>query len=179
MTNFAVVSIIKYEEDNMRSKGNSAQLSRGDFVKVVSTFLGTIMGTVLGLPAISYLISPARNAQRTDDWVSLGPLENYQIGLPMRFNFTRSKVNGWEKSVYSIGVYVLRKNDDEVKVFSDICTHLGCRVTWHEDIQEYVSPCHDGHFDINGNVTKGPPPRPLDPYEVKLEEGNLFIHLTS
>jgi Rieske Fe-S protein len=149
------------------------------FRRVVTIFLGTIMGAVLGLPAIGYLISPARSAQRTDDWISLGPLENYKIGLPTRFNFTRSRVNGWEKNVYSIGVYVLRISDEEVKVFSDICTHLGCRVTWHADIQEYVSPCHDGHFDMNGTVTKGPPPRPLDQYEVNVEVGNLFIHLTS
>jgi len=163
----------------MKFKGNSAQISRRDFVKVVSIFLGTIMGAVLGLPGIGYLISPARSAQTTDDWVSLGPLDNYQIGLPTRFNFTRSKINGWEKNVYSYGVYVFRNSKKEIRVFSDICTHLGCRVTWHSDIQEYVSPCHNGHFDINGDVTKGPPPRPLAQYEVRVEEGNLFIHLTS
>jgi menaquinol-cytochrome c reductase iron-sulfur subunit len=163
----------------MKTKRKSNPVGRRDFVKVVTTFLGTIMGAALGLPAISYLISPARGDQNADEWVSLGPLENYQVELPARFNFTRSKVNGWEKNVYTYGVYVLRKSDEQVKVFSDICTHLGCRVTWHADIQEYVSPCHDGHFDIDGNVTKGPPPRPLDQYEVKIEDGNLFIHLTS
>jgi menaquinol-cytochrome c reductase iron-sulfur subunit len=163
----------------MKTKHKYNPVGRRDFVKVVTTFLGTIMGAALGLPAISYLISPARGDQNADEWVSLGPLENYQVELPARFNFTRLKVNGWEKNVYTYGVYVLRKSDEQVKVFSDICTHLGCRVTWHADIQEYVSPCHDGHFDIDGNVTKGPPPRPLDQYEVKIEDGNLFIHLTS
>jgi menaquinol-cytochrome c reductase iron-sulfur subunit len=163
----------------MKSKGNSSQLTRRDFVKVVSTFLGTIIGAVLGISAIGYLISPARSDPKLDDWVSLGPLETYPIGLPTRFNFTRSKTHGWEKNVYSYGVYVLRKSHEQVRVFSDICTHLGCRVTWHADIQEYVSPCHDGHFDIDGNVTKGPPPRPLDQYEAKIEDGNLFLHLTS
>jgi hypothetical protein len=27
-------------------------------------------------------------------------------------------------------------------------THLGCHVTWHPDIQRYISPCHNGHLDI-------------------------------
>jgi len=33
--------------------------------------------------------------------------------------------------------------------FSDICTHLGCRVNWHPEVQNYVSPCHDGHFEVS------------------------------
>jgi Rieske Fe-S protein len=126
--------------------------------------LSSIMGIVVGLPAIGYLVSPATRSQKAEAWMPLGALENYTIGVPTLFSFTRTQKNGWEKTVNSYGVYVLRKNGDQVKVLSNICTHLGCRVRWHPDIQEYVSPCHDGHFDIEGNVTKGPPPRQLDQY---------------
>ena len=80
-------------------------------------------------------------------------------------------------TVNSYGVFVVRQNESQARVFSNLCTHLGCRVSWHTDLQEYVSPCHDGHFDIDGKVTKGPPPRPLDQYETKVENRNLFIHL--
>jgi len=139
--------------------------------------LGSVMAAVVGLPGIAYLISPATRVQKGDTWISLGTLENYPIGTPTSFNFTRSTVNGWDKTVLSYSVFVLRKDESQFKVFSNICTHLGCRVSWHPDIQEYVSPCHDGHFDIDGKVTKGPPPRPLDPYDTKVENGNLFIHL--
>jgi Rieske Fe-S protein len=64
-----------------------------------------------------------------------------------------------------------------VHVFSDICTHLACKVTWHEDQQHYISPCHDGHFDIDGGVVSGPPPRPLDIYATRIENGELFVQL--
>jgi len=114
---------------------------------------------------------------KSEAWILLGPLENYPLGTPAPFNFTRTKVNGWEKTIISHGCFVLRKDESQVKVFSNICTHLGCRVSWHLDLQEYVSPCHDGHFDIDGKVTKGPPPRPLDQYETRVENWNLFIHL--
>jgi len=152
-------------------------VNRRDFVKIVTTFLGTVMAAVIGLPGTAYLISPATRTQKEEAWISLGPLENYPLGTPAPFNFTRTKVNGWEKTIISYGGFVLRKDESQVKVFSNICTHLGCRVSWHPDLQEYVSPCHDGHFDIDGKVTKGPPPRPLDQYETKVENGNLFIHL--
>jgi Rieske Fe-S protein len=62
----------------------------------------------------------------------------------------------------SYGVFVVRKDEKNVRVFSDICTHLACRVSWHPDVQHYISPCHDGHFDILGKNISGPPPRPLD-----------------
>jgi len=161
----------------MHTTTNTPDVDRRGFVKIVTAFLGSIMAAVIGLPGIAFLISPATRNQKAEAWIPLGPISNYPIGSPAPFNFTRSTVNGWEKTVLSYGVFILRKDENQVKVLSNICTHLGCRVSWHPDIQEYVSPCHDGHFDIDGNVTKGPPPRPLDQYETKVENGNLFIHL--
>ena len=90
---------------------HSPHLSRSDFVKVVTAFLGSIMGLVVGIPAIGYLISPARKGTAADDWIPLGPLENYPLGVPTLFNFTRTKVNGWERTVNSYGVFVIRKSD--------------------------------------------------------------------
>lgn len=163
----------------MSGPSKTPEVDRRDFVKIVTTLLGMVMGLVVGLPGIGYLISPALRTQRSETWVSLGTLGDYPIGIPTPFSFTRKQVNGWEKTVLSYGVYVLRKDDTKVNVFSNICTHLGCKVKWHADIQEYVSPCHDGHFDIDGYVTKGPPPRPLDQFETKIESGNLFIRLVA
>jgi menaquinol-cytochrome c reductase iron-sulfur subunit len=155
---------------------DSHQLERRDFVKIIVAFVGTVIGTIIGLPAIGYLISPATKSQASEAWIPLGPFENYPADTPTLFSFTRSRVNGWEKTVNSYGAYVVRKSDNTVTVFSNMCTHLACRVKWLEDIKEYVCPCHDGHFDAQGEVVLGPPPEPLIEYETKIEEGNLFIH---
>jgi Rieske Fe-S protein len=154
----------------------SPHLSRNDFVKGVVGVLGTVMGVVIGLPAVAYVLSPALKTSSSDAWIPLGPLENYPIGTPTMFNFTRTKVNGWEKTTNSYGVYVYRKNESETVIFSNVCTHLSCRVNWDEAAQIYACPCHDAHFDINGQVVSGPPPRPMDTYESKVEEGNLYLH---
>jgi menaquinol-cytochrome c reductase iron-sulfur subunit len=134
----------------------------------------------VGLPVIGYIISPAVKGQALDDWVSLGSLENYTVGVPKLSTFTRTKVNGWERTTNSYGVYVLRKADGSTIVFSNVCTHLSCRVTWKEETKTYDCPCHDARFNINGEVVYGPPPRPLDQYhEIDVdEEDNLLIHLT-
>jgi menaquinol-cytochrome c reductase iron-sulfur subunit len=150
-------------------------ISRRDFVKVVTVAIGALIGTAVGLPTIGYLISPALRKQDAEAWIPLGPFEKIPIGIPTYFSFIRKKVNSWENTVTGYGVFAVRKDEKNIIVLSNICTHLGCHVTWHPDIQEYVSPCHNGHFDITGKVTFGPPPRPLDEFLTKVENGNLSI----
>jgi Rieske Fe-S protein len=161
--------------------GSQHELSRNGFVKVVAAMFGTVIGAIIGIPAIGYLISPATKSQKSDAWIPLGLLENIPLGEPTLYNFTRSHINGWEKTVNSYGVYVWRKNLDEVLVFSNVCTHLSCRVKWSSEEKAYLCPCHAAKFDIEGNVQAGPPPRPLRWYaenegNLKIEEGTLFIH---
>ena len=156
----------------------SPHISRNDFVKITVGALGTIIGAVVGLPTIFYLISPANQKQESDAWIPAGPLENYPVGVPTLFSFTRSKINGWEKTVNSYGVYILRRSEapEDILALSNVCTHLSCRVKWDEGLQVYACPCHDAHFGLEGGVDSGPPPRPLDTYETKVEEGVLSVH---
>lgn len=160
----------------------SPTLSRREFTTIVMGFLGSIIGAVVGLPLIGYIISPAVRAKKTDDWVSLGTLEGYPIGTPTLFTFTRTKVNGWERTTNSYGVYIFRQSESEVKVYSNVCTHLSCRVAWKPETKTYDCPCHDAKFDIAGEVVYGPPPRPLEQWSneaVQIDEnGTLLIHFT-
>ncbi len=156
--------------------GRSYKVSRRDFVKLVSGFFGTVMGAGITLPAIGYVLDPAlKSGGAREQWISLGPVDEYEIGVPKPFNFTRTQVNGWERTSSSYGGFVVRQSETEFKVLSNICTHLGCRVAWDEAESAYICPCHDAAFTANGEVISGPPPRPLDEYEFKIEDGNLFI----
>lgn len=158
---------------------DSHHLSRKGFVNVVLVSLGAIMGAVISIPAIGYLISPATRVQKKESWIALGPLENYPVGIPTLFSFTQTTINGWEKTVNSFGVYVVRFTELEHTVFSNMCTHLSCRVTWAEDSSEYICPCHDGRFDEHGQVVAGPPPEPMWEYETKVEEDILYFHFVA
>jgi len=149
-------------------------LDRRGFVKILLAFLGSIMGAVLGLPAIWYLLSPALKVQKSETWIPLGALNNFPIGTPVLLSFTRTRANGWEKTVNSYGVYVVRSNESEVHVYSNKCTHLSCRVSWTREA--YQCPCHDARFDLHGNVLQGPPPAPLSRFETKIENDTLMIY---
>jgi Rieske Fe-S protein len=157
----------------------SRNISRRDFIKLTTVAAGGVIVAAVGLPAIDYLIDPAVKAAKTDAWVPLGKLDSFEVGTPTLVSFTRSTENGWEKTVNSYGVFVLRQSDTEILVLSNKCTHLGCHVNWNAGKKEYICPCHDAQFSITGAVLGGPPPRPLDRYtgdQVKVEEDTIYIH---
>ncbi len=152
-------------------------LSRREFTLAVTTVVGGAMGLAVGLPAVGYLLAPAMTVNESEGWIPLGPVDQVPVGVPTLFNFSRTKVNGWERTVSTYGVYVLINENNEISALSNVCTHLACRVTWHQDKQEYDCPCHAAAFDNQGNVLDGPPPRPLDAYPVKVDEtGTLLVY---
>ncbi len=155
---------------------SSHRINRRDFVKVVTATLSGIMGVAMGIPIIGYLIDPALKVQSSEAWIPLGPLENYPVSSsPTSFSFTRSNINGWEKTVNSYGGFIIRQSEDDLQALSHRCTHLSCSVNWVEERQEFVCPCHNAQFGLEGDVHAGPPPTELDRFETKVEEGTLFV----
>ena len=150
-------------------------LSRRDFIRATTAFVGSLIGITIGFPIIGYFLSPSLRGEDEQSTFDLGPLDTFPIGIPTRLEITRTRLNGWERTATNSGLYVLRLDKRSVRVFSDICTHLGCRVTWQADQSHYISPCHNGHFDRLGDVVSGPPPRPLDEFVTKIENGNLSV----
>ncbi len=159
------------------SDGDLRGPNRRDFIKSITLLVGGFIGSLIAGPSVVYLFSPASQVGESTGWISLGEFNNFPIGVPRLAEFTLTRVNGWEHTGMPYGVFVVRTGEASVRAFSNICTHLGCRVTWHADIGNYVSPCHDGHFDIMGRNISGPPPRPLDEYRTKIEDGTLYVQL--
>jgi cytochrome b6-f complex iron-sulfur subunit len=63
---------------------------------------------------------------------------------------------------------VLRTADGEVRAFSAVCTHLDCTVQFKADISQLWCACHNGMYDVGGNVVSGPPPHSLERFVVNL-----------
>jgi Rieske Fe-S protein len=65
------------------------------------------------------------------------------------------------------GLLVMDSQGD-IKAFDAVCTHLGCTVQYKPDTSQLWCACHNGFYDLSGNVTSGPPPRPLARLSVHL-----------
>jgi len=71
------------------------------------------------------------------------------------------------------------KTDEGVVAFSRRCTDLGCLVSWNKAREQFVCPCHQGVFDKTGRNIAGPPPRPLDRFEVVKRGEQLYVNIQS
>ena len=63
---------------------------------------------------------------------------------------------------------LLRTPDGQFRAFSAVCTHLDCTVQYKADSSQIWCACHNGLYDLVGNVISGPPPRPLEAFAVNL-----------
>lgn len=71
------------------------------------------------------------------------------------------------------------RTPDGVTAFSRRCTDLGCLVSWNKEREQFVCPCHQGVFDKTGRNIAGPPPRPLDRFEVVKRGDQVYIAIQS
>ncbi|MFC2064642.1 ubiquinol-cytochrome c reductase iron-sulfur subunit [Chloroflexota bacterium] len=150
------------------------KLDRSGFMKAAIAGIGGLIGITYGLPAIAYIVGPAAK-QGSSDWIELGSVNKIELNTPTLFKTVIETQTGWIKTQEEISAYVLTENDQDYLVMSNICTHLGCRVRWIEEQDYFFCPCHNGSFSRDGEVTGGPPPKPLDQFENKVEDGILFI----
>ena len=151
------------------------EISRRDFFGISIIVMGGIISLGFLIPAIAYIIGPARQRKQSEVWIRLGSTAKVEVDTPTLFKVTIEKQTGWIVTEEEIAVYVLTDNGRDYIAMSNICTHLCCRVRWISGEESYFCPCHNAIFDKQGLVVAGPPPEPLYRYEVKVEEDQIFI----
>jgi menaquinol-cytochrome c reductase iron-sulfur subunit len=156
----------------MREEG---QLSRRNFLGLATWVIGGVIGAGMLIPAIMYIVGPALKKQLTQQWIRLGPASKVELDTPTLYKFKIQRQSGWIADEEEISVYVYSEDGRTYKALSNVCTHLGCRIRWVAELGEFFCPCHNAIFDKQGNVVSGPPPRPLDQFQVKVEDGQLLV----
>jgi menaquinol-cytochrome c reductase iron-sulfur subunit len=150
------------------------RLNRRQFMSVLTGAIAAIIGVAMGVPALAYIIGPALQKVESN-WIRLGSLIKIKLGEPTLFKASVNHQTGWVVSEEEIATYVLTEDGRTYIAMSNICTHLGCRVRWVAKDERFYCPCHAGIFDKQGNVVSGPPPRPLDRFQTKVQDNELYI----
>jgi len=152
------------------------QTTRREFLNKASELLAMLIALILAVPLLGFSLATIFQ-RRKSNWVRLGPVSEVKRGEPTRFVYSFLKEDAYLQKVERGTVYVITHDGRHFKVLSNICTHAGCGVRWEKKAGAFLCPCHDGRFDINGRVIAGPPPRPLDEIEHKIEGGFIFIKM--
>lgn len=133
-------------------------------------FLDWIMGSSLvGLvvavlyPVTRYLIPPESRESATRS-----------VTLP----FTLSDMPVNSGRIFKFGSrpgLLIRTATGDLRAFSARCTHLDCTVQYRDDLNHIWCACHNGHFDLQGRNISGPPPTPLEGFDVNLRGDQIVV----
>lgn len=151
------------------------QVDRRGFMRLATGAISALIAAALGIPAIAYIVGPALKQDEEQEWIRLGSTSKVELGEPTLFRAKIERKTGWIVDEEELTIYVLTQDGRDFIAMSNICTHLGCRVRWIADQELFFCPCHNATYDKDGEVLSGPPPRPLDRYEVKAEDNQLFV----
>lgn len=65
--------------------------------------------------------------------------------------------------------------EGEYRAMSAVCTHLNCTVQYRSDLRQVWCACHNGTYDLAGRNVSGPPPRPLDVFQVHVRGDEIVV----
>src|SRR5215471_12033915 len=63
---------------------------------------------------------------------------------------------------------LIRKSDGSYVALTAVCTHLNCTVQYRAGEHDIWCACHNGVYSLQGHNVSGPPPRPLEEFEVHM-----------
>lgn len=113
----------------------------------------------------SFMKTPPERRRLGERWVEAGTLDSLSIGEARMVRHGREPV------------FVIRSGEETVIGLSGVCTHLRCVLAWNGSQRTLDCPCHNGVFDLNGNVVSGPPSRSLRSYDVETRLGRIYVRI--
>jgi menaquinol-cytochrome c reductase iron-sulfur subunit len=141
--------------------------------------LGGIAGAAVGLPVIGFALGPVFEEEPTI-WQDVGAPSDFASDnyVPKTITLVGNIGEAGKSTVYirkSDPQLFSGENEGEFIAISTRCAHAGCPVRWVTAAERFVCPCHGGVYDFQGKVTGGPPVRPLDRFETRLQGGQVQI----
>jgi len=162
-------------------------VTRRRFMNVAAQGAGAVAVAAFVLPALGFAAGSALFERPPVTWQSIGPLDDFVDDTYIPRVITETPGIG---EVGKTTVYVRRRNPDiddlegrpappetdaPVVAISSRCMHLGCPVRWTAAASRFICPCHGGVYGFKGEVSGGPPVRPLDHFYVRVRDGQLEV----
>ncbi|MDX1383456.1 MAG: ubiquinol-cytochrome c reductase iron-sulfur subunit [Thermoanaerobaculia bacterium] len=125
--------------------------------RLLNWFLGSTFGGILatlGYPILRFL-APPEVAEASTNQVDAGPVDDPEL-VERHFKIV----------AFGNEPVIVVKHEDRFVAFEATCTHLDCIVEFRPDLGLIWCNCHNGRFDLSGQVVAGPPPRGLRSYAV-------------
>jgi len=178
----------KYTADrNIPGAFEGETVTRRRFMTLTVHTGGGIATAAVLLPVLGFAAGSAIFERAPVIWNPIGKPEDFPDDdyIPRVITTTQGI-----STVGKTTVYVRRRNpefdegkgmpappatDAPVVAISSRCMHLGCPVRWTSAARRFICPCHGGVYDFTGEVTGGPPVRPLDHFYTRMRNGVIEV----
>jgi menaquinol-cytochrome c reductase iron-sulfur subunit len=153
-------------------------LTRRSFMTGVALTAGGVASAMFALPALGFALGPVFEKTVHRSWLDVGATNDFNADnyVPVVITTTPSIGQAGKTLIY------VRVNDKPTAsqswpyvAITTRCAHLGCPVRFIEAARSFICPCHGGTYNFDGEVTGGPPVRPLDRFETKVEKGRVLV----
>lgn len=156
--------------------------SRRDFMNKGSVVIGGGALACILAPLLRFFAFPLSHAttESPSGYILAGALARFEIGSPVRIPLSGTRRDAWtQESNVEIGsAWVHKRSEDSFEVYSTVCPHLGCAISFSEE--HFVCPCHGSHFEKDGSrrVPEGssnPSPRDMDALDWVIKDEALWV----
>jgi len=132
-------------------------------------FAMALLGTGLAASLVSFLypivkyVIPPPTTDMGGDTVSAGKIAELKPNSAKVFRF------GSKPGL------LIRDPEGQYRAISATCTHLSCTVQYRSDVRQVWCACHNGYYDMTGRNLSGPPPRPLEAFDVHVQGEDIVV----
>ena len=140
------------------------------FVNTIVALIGGALTAVLG----AFALGPGTRASQ-GRWSRAGTTSDLKPDEPVARVLSVSRVDGWYRARARETVFLVWDGDRTIRAMSATCTHLGCQVQWMAKEKKFKCPCHGGVYAADGRVLEGPPPRPLESVEARIDPADSSV----
>jgi menaquinol-cytochrome c reductase iron-sulfur subunit len=166
----------------MNEQDLPAQPERRRFLtRATALTLGGVATLVPAGAGLVMLLDPLRHKARAGSFLRVATLNSLpEDGAPRQFAIVADRQDAWNKfpQVRVGAVYLRKTGPREVQAINVVCPHAGCFVNYQAEQTQYLCPCHNSSFALDGRIKdpSSPSPRPLDTLEVKVgEDGAVWV----
>ena len=166
----------------MTEHDDASQPGRRDFLlKAAAVGIGAVTTLVPAGAGLVTLLDPLRHKAKAGTFLRVATLNALpEDGTPRQYPVVSERQDAWNKfpQVRVGAVYLRRTGVKDVQAINVVCPHAGCFVNYQPDQKQYLCPCHNSSFALDGAIKErsSPSPRPLDTMEVKVsDDGGVWV----
>jgi menaquinol-cytochrome c reductase iron-sulfur subunit len=149
--------------------------------------IGGVAVAAVALPAVGFAVAPLFE-QEDEPWQAVGSPSDFSpityrpvvitsvLGIG-ETGKTTAFVRRGDPNLTGLPSGYEKETPDEYIAISTRCAHLGCPVNFVQAARNFICPCHGGVYGFLGERIGGPPVRPLDRFQTRVNPQTNQVEL--